>query len=97
MSQVMVWMIPQSAFVGQQMTDLTDGLLSGRHAVSAGQQKSDGKSLPHCFRFDLPPQTGACRWKMCEALAVAAAEERRRKIESLERRGRADDGSMFVR
>ena len=96
MSQVIVWIIPQSEFVGQQMTDCTDALLRDMHAVSFGQQKSDGKPVPHCCRLDLPPHVGACRRKMCDACAVAIADETRNRMETLERRGSADDRAILI-
>jgi hypothetical protein len=96
-SQVMVWMMAQSEFAGQQMTDWVIALLRGIHAVSFGQQKSDGKPAPHCWRLDFPPHVGACRRKMWDACVVVASIDARKKhADILERRGRLDRGAMMV-
>jgi hypothetical protein len=47
----------QSSPAGQQSTAIADES-SRRHLVGGGQQKSDGKGVPHCERDPSPPQTG---------------------------------------
>jgi hypothetical protein len=90
-------MMAQSEFAGQQMTDWVTALFRGMHVVSFGQQKSDGKPVPHCWRLDFPPHVGACRRKMCEAcVVVARADARRKYADILERRGRFDKGAMAI-
>jgi hypothetical protein len=44
----MGWMKAQSEPAGQQMTDLTSSPFKDMHVEPEGQQKSDGKLLPHC-------------------------------------------------
>lgn len=40
---------------------MVDVVLSNKHCVLLGQQKSEGKSLPHGLRSALPPQVESCR------------------------------------
>jgi len=47
-SHVMGWMKAQSEPAGQQMTDLTSSPFKDMQVEPVGQQKSDGKLLPHC-------------------------------------------------
>jgi hypothetical protein len=89
-------MMAQSEFVGQQMTDWTVPLLRDIHAVSLGQQKSDGNPVPHCCRLGFPPHVGACRRKTCEACVVAMADAMRKRADILDRRGCSDDGAMVM-
>lgn len=93
-SQVMVCMKAQSEPVGQQMTDCTDVPLRGMQVVSFGQQKSDGKPVPHCCRLALPPHVGACRAKMYDACAGATADITVQRRDILESRGKTEAGVM---
>jgi hypothetical protein len=78
----MGWMKEQSEPDGQQMTDWTSILLRDMQVESWGQQKSEGKPVPHCWRFWAPPHVDAWRAKRAEAWAVAAMRKKRKTLES---------------
>ena len=51
MSHVTVWMTLQSDPAGQQMTvKVSVNLSMAMHLEALGQQKSEGKPVPHCSR-----------------------------------------------
>jgi hypothetical protein len=79
------------------MIDCTAVPLRGMQVVSFGQQKSDGKPVPHCCRLALPPHVGACREKIYDASAGAIADIRTQRRDILESRGRTEAGAMAIR
>jgi hypothetical protein len=86
----------QSAPAGQQMTDCTSALFNDMHVESVGQQKSEGKLLPHCCRPWTPPHVCACRAKRLDAWVDVMTDVKRKKADSLDSLERFVEDRMAV-
>jgi hypothetical protein len=87
----MGWMKAQSEPAGQQMTDCTSALFKDMQVLSLGQQKSDGKLLPHCCRPCTPPQVCACRRKRFDVWIDVTVDASRQKTDILDNLEKVED------
>ena len=69
-------------------------LFKDMHVESFGQQKSDGKLLPHCCSPWTPPHVCACRRKRVDAWVDVIADVKRKKTDILDNLGRLVEGLM---
>jgi hypothetical protein len=63
------------------MTDLTEPLLRLIQVEDLGQQKEDGKSLPHCCKSVFPPHVSACRGKRVDACVTVTSKTKRHRTD----------------
>jgi hypothetical protein len=64
------------------MTDWTELLvLRDMQVDSLGQQKEDGKPVPHCWRSALPPHVSACRKRRLDARVAVMSDATRKRMD----------------
>ena len=80
------------------MTDCTELLVVRDMQVdSLGQQKEDGKPVPHCWKFAIPPHVSACRTRRLDACVDVRRDVKRQKTDIRSSRGDTMVGAIRLK